>query len=275
MLIAHSMGGLIARVATKLLPTRTVRKLILLGTPNHGIVCPGASAARHLPLREETGTARSAPYARATRAKSVWHLPGDLPVVAADEAGIESRLARCSLLAARRPQARRGIARTGGRGSRAAGGAGRTHGAYRRRQPRNGGRGAPHGHRLRIPLERKRRWHGPRGYGVVAPPQGYFIDEAHGNLANNTQVIGAILDLLRHGRTRALERRFVPKRGRLARIDEARLRSTGRERSTGGASIRRSVKRLLWSWMRPRTSARRRCRTRRLSLAPPPQRPRF
>ena len=55
----------------------------------------------------------------------------------------------------------------------------------------------------------------------------YFIDESHGNLANNSQVISAILDLLRHGRTQALKRRFVPRRGRLIRIDDARLRSVG------------------------------------------------
>ncbi len=35
-LVAHSMGGLVARVAARMLPKRMVRKLIMLGTPNAG-----------------------------------------------------------------------------------------------------------------------------------------------------------------------------------------------------------------------------------------------
>jgi pimeloyl-ACP methyl ester carboxylesterase len=39
-LIAHSMGGLVARMAVAGLPRRAVRKLILLGTPNRGSFAP-------------------------------------------------------------------------------------------------------------------------------------------------------------------------------------------------------------------------------------------
>src|ERR1700733_7562723 len=35
-LVAHSMGGLVARMAASLLPKRLLRKLIMLGTPNEG-----------------------------------------------------------------------------------------------------------------------------------------------------------------------------------------------------------------------------------------------
>jgi len=35
-IIAHSMGGLVARMAARMLPNRLVRKLIMLGTPNEG-----------------------------------------------------------------------------------------------------------------------------------------------------------------------------------------------------------------------------------------------
>ena len=34
--VAHSMGGLVARMAMGLLPKRRVRKLVMLGTPNFG-----------------------------------------------------------------------------------------------------------------------------------------------------------------------------------------------------------------------------------------------
>jgi pimeloyl-ACP methyl ester carboxylesterase len=39
-LVAHSMGGLVARMAARMLPKRLVRKLIMLGTPNHGSFAP-------------------------------------------------------------------------------------------------------------------------------------------------------------------------------------------------------------------------------------------
>ena len=35
-LVAHSMGGLVARMAARMLPKRLVRRLIMLGTPNDG-----------------------------------------------------------------------------------------------------------------------------------------------------------------------------------------------------------------------------------------------
>ena len=35
-LVAHSMGGLVARMAVRMLPKRWVRRLIMLGTPNQG-----------------------------------------------------------------------------------------------------------------------------------------------------------------------------------------------------------------------------------------------
>ena len=40
MLVAHSMGGLVARAAAAKLPQRLLRRLIMLGTPHHGSFAP-------------------------------------------------------------------------------------------------------------------------------------------------------------------------------------------------------------------------------------------
>ena len=39
-LVAHSMGGLVARVAMKCLPRRLVKRLVMLGAPNRGAFAP-------------------------------------------------------------------------------------------------------------------------------------------------------------------------------------------------------------------------------------------
>ena len=52
----------------------------------------------------------------------------------------------------------------------------------------------------------------------------YFVDEMHGNLPNNPQVIQAVLDLVRRGRTAELARHWVRKRAKRRYIDDAQLR---------------------------------------------------
>jgi len=52
----------------------------------------------------------------------------------------------------------------------------------------------------------------------------YFVQELHGNLANNAQVIQAIIDLVRRGRTRRLPGRWRVRRGPVQHIDDAQLR---------------------------------------------------
>ncbi|MEP6886629.1 MAG: hypothetical protein ABJC66_17920, partial [Gammaproteobacteria bacterium] len=55
----------------------------------------------------------------------------------------------------------------------------------------------------------------------------YFVAELHGNLANNSQVIRAVVDLVRHGRTSHLPQRWRTRRGAVRRIDDAELRREG------------------------------------------------
>jgi hypothetical protein len=58
----------------------------------------------------------------------------------------------------------------------------------------------------------------------------YFVDELHGNLANNAQVIRAVLDLVRRGRTRQLPDRWRLRRAPVRRIDDAHLRTENGEK---------------------------------------------
>jgi hypothetical protein len=55
----------------------------------------------------------------------------------------------------------------------------------------------------------------------------YFVDEAHADLANNSRVIRAIIDLVRRGRTSSLPRRWRARPGAVRHIDDAQLRTEG------------------------------------------------
>jgi hypothetical protein len=52
----------------------------------------------------------------------------------------------------------------------------------------------------------------------------YFVDELHGNLANNPVVIQAVIDLVKRGHTRELPRRWPGRRTAARSIDDAQLR---------------------------------------------------
>jgi hypothetical protein len=65
----------------------------------------------------------------------------------------------------------------------------------------------------------------PRAMATLPKLKCYFVEELHGNLANNAQVIEAIIDLLRRGRTRQLPGRWRERRGPVRRIDDAQLRT--------------------------------------------------
>jgi hypothetical protein len=64
----------------------------------------------------------------------------------------------------------------------------------------------------------------PLALATLPRLKSYFVHELHGNLANNDQVIQAIIDLVRRGRTRRLPRRWRLRRGPVRRIDDAQLR---------------------------------------------------
>jgi len=222
-LIAHSMGGLIARMAMGQLPKRRVRKLIMLGTPNRGSFAPVQALRGTYPFVRKLSRLdrRHSPEHLAAKVfctfPGLYHMlpaqrraPVDLldprcwppegptpdPALLGEVAAVRARLAapdhrmihiigvnRETVVAVRRTA-------VGFEYGSSANGDGTV----------------------------------PVAMASLPKLKAYFIDESHGNLANNSKVIGAIIDLTRRGSTRALARRFTPRRGRLAVTDDARLR---------------------------------------------------
>jgi hypothetical protein len=64
----------------------------------------------------------------------------------------------------------------------------------------------------------------PRTCAVLPGLRCYFVQDLHGNLANNAQVIQAVIDLVHRGRTRRLPTRWPIKRGPLRHTDDEQLR---------------------------------------------------
>ena len=227
MLIAHSMGGLVARVAMKRLPKRCVRRLILLGTPNRG---------SYAPVQALRGTY---PFVRKLARLDLKHTPEQLAQkVFCTFPGIYQLLpppvpgSRIDLLDARswpvagpKPDATQLARVAAARAQMAAPDARMMHIVGVNRETAVAVRRTATG--FEYSLSANGDGTVPVAMASLPRLKTYFIDESHGNLANNSLVISAILDLLRHGRTQALKRRFVPRRGRLIRIDDARLRSVG------------------------------------------------
>ncbi|HUX73458.1 MAG TPA: hypothetical protein VMV25_06130 [Steroidobacteraceae bacterium] len=224
-LIGHSMGGLVARAAVGMLPRRCVKRLIMLGTPNFGSFAP---------LQAMRGTY---PFVRKIAQLDPAHTPEFLARrVFATFPGL------CQLL----PDARR---------------CAKTDYFTVRDWPRSGPR--PHADLLRraaaaraalaagdsrmrqiigvdrntiVGARKKKRGGfeyaiGPNGDGTVPRARAllpdcpaYYVEEWHSQLANNRDVIRAVADLLRGGRTRALPQAWPLRRTPLEHIDDARLR---------------------------------------------------
>jgi pimeloyl-ACP methyl ester carboxylesterase len=225
-LIAHSMGGLIARVAVGQLPKRRVRKLIMMGTPNAG------SFASVQALRGTYPFVRR--ISRLDRKHSADHLAAEvfrtfpgiyhmLPPRRGKKT-IDLLDPRCwpangsaprADLLAQVNAARARLAPPDSRMSHIIGVSQETVVAVRRSAA-----GFEYDMSLNgdgtVPLDRAR----------MKDLNAYFVEEAHGNLPNNPRVIQCVIDLLRRGRTRELPRRWGVKRGRLTRTDDALLRRT-------------------------------------------------
>ena len=140
------------------------------GDPQPGLVRAGASAARHLPLRESLSRLDRRTFAGTSRAaRCSAPFPGLYQLLPPPAAGIETRFARSALLAAPvGPQPDPELLGAGGRGAgrMAAPDARMTHIVGVNRETvvavrRTAGR-------LRIRLEPQRRRHRPRGPGVAA-----------------------------------------------------------------------------------------------------------
>jgi pimeloyl-ACP methyl ester carboxylesterase len=223
-LVAHSMGGLVARMAVRVLPKRLVRRFVMLGVPNEGSFAPiqalrgtypfvrrmSALDRKHSPeyLAEKVfctfpGLYHMLPPPRRVAGTDLidprsWpadgpapnpRLLGQLAAVRAGLAPVDSRMIHII-----------------GVNQETVVGVRRTARGFRYAMDRNGDG--------TVPL----------AYARLPKLKAYFVDESHANLANNSRVIQAILDLVRSGRTGALPQAWRAKPGITRYIDDARLR---------------------------------------------------
>jgi pimeloyl-ACP methyl ester carboxylesterase len=220
--IAHSMGGLVARVAARRLPHRALKQLIMLGAPNRGALAPV------LALRG------SYPFVRKLSRLDLEHSPEELAAeVFGTFPGLYHLLPpeptpECDLLDPRswptqgpKPDARllAGVGRARaqmappdermvqivGVNRETVVSVRRTAAGFEYGSSRNGDGTVP------VAL------------ALLPGLKTYFAEESHGNLANNPRIVRAIIDLVRDGSTRALKRRYLPREDGLRLIDDAEL----------------------------------------------------
>ncbi|MGA2343181.1 MAG: alpha/beta hydrolase [Steroidobacteraceae bacterium] len=220
-LIAHSMGALVARVAAQRLPRRAVKRLIMLGAPNRGALAPV------LALR---GTY---PFVRKLSRLDLMHSPEDLAAevfstfpglyhLLPPERAMDFDLLDpgCWPSAGPRPDllgsvtsARAGMAPPDERMVQIVG-VNRETVVSVRRTPAGFEYGSSRNGDGTVPV----------AMALLPGLKTYFAEESHGNLANSPRLVGSIIDLARGGSTRTLKRRYVPCEGGVRFIDDAELR---------------------------------------------------
>jgi len=223
-LVAHSMGGLVARMAARMLPKRLLRKLIMLGTPNEGSFASVQALRGTYPFVRRMSRLDRRHSAEYLTAKIFCTFPGlyhmlppprrlrgiDLfdprawpPDGPAPDAGILARAA--AVLAALAPADSR-MVHIVGVNQETVVGLRRAAAGFEYDMTKNGDGTVP--------------------LALAALPKlkTYFVDELHGNLPTNPQVIQAVIDLVRRGRTRRLSERWRPRRGPVRRTADAQLR---------------------------------------------------
>jgi pimeloyl-ACP methyl ester carboxylesterase len=223
-LVAHSMGGLVARMAARMLPKRWVRRLIMLGTPNEGSFASVQALRGTYPFVRRMSRLdhrHSADYLAAkvfNTFPGLYHMlpsrrlegidlfdPHDWPADGpAPSAQILGRVA--AVRAALAPPDSR-MVHIVGVNQETVVGMRRTAAGFEYAMTNNGDG--------TVPL----------ALATLPKLKCFFVEELHGNLANNARVIQAIIDLVRRGRTRRLPGRWRVRRGRLRRIDDTQLRT--------------------------------------------------
>jgi pimeloyl-ACP methyl ester carboxylesterase len=226
-LIAHSMGGLIARIAAKQLPKRLVRRLIMLGAPNGGSFAPVQALRGTYPFVRKMSRFDRRHSAEYLAEEVFCTFPGIYHMLPPRQhrTGVDLLDPRCWPKAGPMPDAALLGQVEGVRERMAAPDRRMVHivGVNRETvvEVRRTASGFEYGSSMNgdgtVPV----------ALAMLPKLSTYFVDEWHGNLANNSRVIRAIIELLLRGSTRQLARRFVPKRARLSRIDDARLRLIG------------------------------------------------
>jgi pimeloyl-ACP methyl ester carboxylesterase len=222
-LIGHSMGGLVARMAMRMLPRRCVRKLIMLGTPNRGSFAPVLAIRGTYPFVREV--------ARLDPEHSVEHLArtvfrtfsGLYDMLPPRGRGVDIDLHAAGCWPARGPRpdarllrqalaTRRRLAPPDPRMSQIVGVNRETIVGVRRV-----------GARFVYEIGLNGDGTVPLALARLAAVKTYYVEEMHGNLASNPLVIAAIRDLIRLGRTHVLPRRWRRRAGAPAYVDDRAL----------------------------------------------------
>jgi pimeloyl-ACP methyl ester carboxylesterase len=227
-LVAHSMGGLVARMAAGILPRRLVSKLIMLGTPNQGSFASVQALRGTYPFVRKMSTLdrkHSAEYLAQhvfctfpglyhmlpPRTKEVdlydplcW--PADGPEPSA------RLLAQVAATRAALAPADPRMVHIIGVNQETVVSLRRTSAGFEYAMDRNGDGTVP------LALAR------------LPKLKSYFVDEAHADLANNARVIQAVIDLVRRGHTTGLPQRWRAKPGIVQHVDDAQLRMEGTEK---------------------------------------------
>ena len=227
-LVGHSMGGLVARMAMSMLPKRSVRKLILIGAPNFG------SFAAVQALRGTYAFVRkvsrldlvNSPQCLASRVfhtfPGLYHLlpAGGAPNV--DDLCRGSRWPASGLqpdleLLGQVAKVRARLAPPDARMVQIAGINQPTVVALRRKA---------------AGFEYRMGWRGdgtvPLAHVLLPKLRTYYVSELHARLPANGAVIRAVIDIIRSGRAHALSRRWRSRVELLPSIDDAALMKTGR-----------------------------------------------
>jgi pimeloyl-ACP methyl ester carboxylesterase len=224
-LVAHSMGGLVARMAAAELPKRWVKRLVMLGTPNRGAFAPVLALRGTYPfvLRLSRLDLEHSPEDLAARVfctfPGLYQLlpgapaPGEIDLLdpgSWPQSGPQPDpllLGRVALVRARMaaPDAR--MAHIVGVNRETVVSVRRTPAGFEYGASRNGDGTVP------VSL------------AMLPALETYFADEGHGELPKNEGVIAALVALLRGDGDCGLARRFAPCRGPLTHFDDQQLRA--------------------------------------------------
>jgi pimeloyl-ACP methyl ester carboxylesterase len=229
-LVAHSMGGLVARAAAKVLPKRLLRRIIMLGTPNQGSFAPVQALRGTYPFVRRMSTLDHRHTAEQLAQNVFCTFPGlyqmlpsprrfkDIDLYDALSWPADGPMPSAVLLR-EAPAARSCLAAVDSRMFHIVGvnqetvvGLRRAAAGFEYAMDRNGDG--------TVPLSLAR----------LPALKCYFVDEAHADLANNPRVIQAVLELVRRGRTAALPDRWRARPSPVRHIDDAQLRAEGNDK---------------------------------------------
>jgi pimeloyl-ACP methyl ester carboxylesterase len=228
-LVAHSMGGLVARIAARILPKRFMRKLIMLGTPNQGSFASVQALRGTYPFVRRMSILDRKHSAEDLAQHVFCTFPGLYHMLPAPQIkGMDLFDARCWPADGPTPNARllRQVAAT--RAALAPVDSRMVHIIGVNQETVVSVRRTPAG--FEYAMDRNGDGTVPLSLARLPRLKCYFVDDAHADLANNARVIQAVIDLVRRGRTSGLTRRWRAKPGLVRRIDDAQLRMESAEK---------------------------------------------